>query len=531
MPVKVLIVDDEQHVREGIKLLGMWEQYGIEEIYEAENGEEAIELIEQYRPEIIFSDMKMPRIDGTQLLEWIQAHHPSSKTVVVTGYDDYHYMRKAIHFGSIDYLLKPVDPDSLNETLANAVNKWKEEEADRKRTKSAYQLLNEMKPVYRDRKLTQLLNGESMEENLSKELGLCHSQHYIVAIARISEQTVAAFQGDRDLAYFAALNIINEILSEQQCGIGFRYLSNKGEIVIIFWDQLAQVETLLVQMYKMLKATMNISCPMTIGAVVDDLSQLMKSYQHAKQLLLHSNVLDRQENKVYAGEPPADYTLKSLMTYFPAIELAMQTGEIGTFVELVDRIVSDLAENGILPFSQLFQLENEYQVISQRWLKHYHIRAKGLDEIEKRIDSFLDEDGTFQLEKYKERKKREIALFLKKIKRRTQREKGNIIQEIEKYLQANFDRDVKLQELSERFYISREYISRKFKQEFHMGISDYLVKIRMEKAKFLLKNSQLKIYEIAEMVGYQDDKYFRKVFKKAVGVTPNEYRAQYVEAI
>jgi two-component system response regulator YesN len=95
--MKALIVDDEKHVREGIKILADWDKNGIHEIYEAGNGEEAIQLIQTIRPEIIFSDMKMPKMDGTQLLEWIKENQPNSKTIVVTGYDDYHYMRKAIH--------------------------------------------------------------------------------------------------------------------------------------------------------------------------------------------------------------------------------------------------------------------------------------------------------------------------------------------------------------------------------------------------------------------------------------------------
>lgn len=175
---------------------------------------------------------------------------------------------------------------------------------------------------------------------------------------------------------------------------------------------------------------------------------------------------------------------------------------------------------------QLLHLENEYQVISHRWFKHYDLTFEGPEDSENRVDCFFDEYGTFKLDEYKERKRREIALFLKKVKRKALRKNSSIIYDIEKHLQANIDRDVKLQELSDHFYISREYISRKFKQEFNVSISDYVLKIRMDKAKFLLKNSQLKIYDIAGMIGYQDDKYFRKVFKKVVGITPNEYRTQ-----
>lgn len=524
--MKVLIVDDEKHVRDGIKLLGEWEQNGIQEIFEAGNGEEAIQLIVSKKPEIIFSDMKMPKMDGTQLLEWIKDNQPSSKTIVVTGYDDYHYMRKAIHFGSMDYLLKPIDPEILNQTLEKAVREWKKEEADRQRKESSTQLTNEMKPIYRDRKLTQLLNSESMKENLYEEFGFQQTQNYLVALVRINGRTIEAFQGDRDLAYFTILNIINEILMENECGIGFRYLSNKGEIIIIFWNKFDLIDELLGRIYKSARNAIDISCPISVGKPVNKSFKLIDSYQHAKQVLLNSNILDKTK-RIYRQDVLQPDALRNLMAYSSSIELAVQAGKIEAFDDVINQIVNDYAENGYLSLNQLLHFENEYLVISRKWFKTYNLSFKATDNIAKRVDLFFDKNGTFQLEKYIERKKREISVFLKLVKRRTKEKQNNIIYEIEKYLQANFDRDVKLQEISEHFYISREYISRKFKQEFNVNITDYIVKIRMEKAKSLLKNSQLKIYEIANMIGYQDDKYFRKVFKKIEGVTPNEYRESF----
>lgn len=523
--MKALIVDDEKHVREGIRLLGAWEEHGIVEIYEAANGEEATLLIQKYKPEIIFSDMKMPKMEGTQLLEWIKENQPNSKTIVVTGYDDYHYMRKALHSGSLDYLLKPVDPEILNTTLEKAVQEWKKDEAERRSKESSSLLINEMKPVYRDRKLTQLLNSESVKEDLYEEFGFHLSQNYHVALVRINGKTIEAFQGDRDLAYFTVLNVINEIMVENECGIGFRYLTNKGEIVIIFWDKFEQMEELLIRIYQIVKSVMEISCPISVGEQVHDRSKLKESYKQAKQVLLSSNILDTDENKVYLQEIQPAGDLRNLMAYSTSIELAVQAGELEAFEELIEQIANDFTENHYLSLKQLLHLENEYLVISNRWFKNFNLSVKPADDIEKRVDVFFDHNGTFKLEEYKQRVKREIAIFLKKVKRSTLQKSSNIIYDIEKYLQANFNRDVKLQEISEHFYISREYISRKFKQEFNVNISDYIVKIRMNKAKSLLKNSQLKIYDIANMIGYQDDKYFRKVFKKVEGITPNEYRA------
>lgn len=526
--MKALIVDDEKHVREGIRLLGAWDEYGIEEIYEAGNGEEATHIIQKFKPEIIFSDMKMPKMDGTQLLEWIKENQPTSKTIVVTGYDDYHYMRKALHSGSLDYLLKPVDPEILNTTLEKAVKEWKKDEEERRSKENSSLLVNEMKPVYRDRKLTQLMNSESQNEDLYENFGFHLSQHYTVALARINGKTIEAFQGDRDLAYFTVLNVINEILMENECGIGFRYLSNKGEIVIIFWDKFEQMEKLLVQIYQTVKSAMDVSCPISVGEQVHALSKLRDSYKHAKQVLLSRNILDTNDNKVYMREIQPAGGLRNIMAYSSSIELAVQAGETEAFEEVIEQITNDFTENHYLSLKQLLNFENEYLVISNRWFKNYNLPLKPADDIEKRVDAFFDENGIFQIEEYKQRIRREIAIFLKKVKRSTLRKKSNIIYDIEKYLEANFDRDVKLQEISDHFFMSREYISRKFKQEFNVNITDYIVKIRMNKAKSLLKNSQLKIYEIANMVGYQDDKYFRKVFKKVEGTTPNEYRADYM---
>ncbi|WP_100334002.1 response regulator transcription factor [Bacillus alkalisoli] len=124
--MKALIVDDEKHVREGIKILADWKQYNIHAVLEAEDGEEAITLIEECKPELIFTDMRMPKMDGISLLKWLNTTNQNSVVIVVSGHEDYKYMRSAINYNSFDYILKPIDPEILNEALERAVEKWKE---------------------------------------------------------------------------------------------------------------------------------------------------------------------------------------------------------------------------------------------------------------------------------------------------------------------------------------------------------------------------------------------------------------------
>ena len=117
MRVKAIIIDDEKHVREGLLLLAQWKHHGIHTILEAEDGEEAKKLIMEHKPEIIFTDMRMPKLDGISLLKWLHSSNIHCKTIVVSGYDDFEYMRNAIYYKSFDYLLKPIRQERLQTAL------------------------------------------------------------------------------------------------------------------------------------------------------------------------------------------------------------------------------------------------------------------------------------------------------------------------------------------------------------------------------------------------------------------------------
>lgn len=520
--MKALIVDDERHVREGIKLLADWSGNEITDIYEASNGEDAIQIIESVNPEIIFSDMKMPKVDGTQLLKWMDEHYAQGKTIVVTGYDDYHYMRKAMHYGSSDYLLKPINPEMLNDTLRRVVNDWKQEEEERKRKHSRTQLINKMKPAYRDHQLTQMLNNDPVDKYILEEFLLTKAQTYTIGLLQVSNGIVEEFSGDKDLTLFTLLNVINEELSSSNKGIAFHNVTEKGEIVLLLLKRKEEAVVIMKEVHTTILELLGWSCTLSMGLEVTSINQLNLSYQFAKSIMLNRDVLGNHQEKVMIEKKENE--IKSLMGYFSSIKMAIQTGELHAFHSLIGQIQKDITNNQQLSLSQLLHLENEYLMISTRWHKEFNLPISVPSNIEERIYSFIDKEGIFQLEAYKARKKREIALFLRRVKRQNARMSQNVIHEIEKYVKANFHREIKLQEISEHFYISREYISRKFKQEYNINISEYLVTIRMRKAQELLKGSNLKVYDIAHMIGYQDDKYFRKVFKKIIGVSPNEYR-------
>jgi len=120
--MKILIVDDEQHVRECIDLLADWKALGIESVCMAESGFAAIACMEKEMPDIIITDIMMPGMDGVNLMDWISRNHPSVKIIVISGFSNFEFARQAVHYGAVDYLLKPIDAELLDETLRKAVS-------------------------------------------------------------------------------------------------------------------------------------------------------------------------------------------------------------------------------------------------------------------------------------------------------------------------------------------------------------------------------------------------------------------------
>jgi len=526
--MKAIIIDDEIHVREGIRLLADWDAYRIETILEAQDGEEAIELISLHRPEIIFTDMRMPKRDGIALLQWIQQSGIACKVIVISGYDDYNYMRKAIHYGSFDYILKPIDPEALNETLARATTEWLEEEKERQTRVHKNMEMNEVKPLYWDHVFTSLLEDVKLtkthEEKIMREFTFSvDTDPFRVVLISVQWIIDQLFKDSKDLAYFSILNICNEFLNKNNQGMAFRNLSKEGEVVCLCWKQLDSLASLMEQIYDALQYFLKGDCTISISPRAESLNfQLSWAYQKATEVQQKHNLLEKKKRNIFTEKDiQKSYTPIHLFSYSNELKLAVQSGNEKVVREALKGIFSKLEEQEFLSFEQIDQWDVEFQLLQKHWMKEFQIESPTISSLNQ---EYRNEKGEFSYQLFKDAKYKEFVVLTQIFLEANAREENKTIYEIEKYIRQNYQKEIKLQEIAERFFLSREYISRKFKQEFKQNISDYLVKIRMEKAKMLLGNEHLRLYDIASQIGYQDEKYFSKVFKKVEGLTPNEYR-------
>ncbi|MCI3920782.1 response regulator [Paenibacillus sp. TRM 82003] len=537
--MKVLIVDDERHVREAIRLLVDWESYGIRDIREAADGAEAVRMIEAEKPDIVFTDMLMPVMTGTELLEWMQGHCPGSKTIVVSGHDDFGYVRHTIKYGGMDYLLKPIDEEQLNEVLRKAVDAVRSEERLRSKDQSRDMQLNQIKPIYWDKVFTTLTEEPgvyaSFAAELETEFGIRPDtgqvRAAVLSFETMQTSIIHRFASNLDLLSYSIANIANEFLSEERAGYAFRNWSKAHELVIVCWAGVERFPALARTINDGIYRTYGVRFDFGIGGVRRFPAELPLTYQEAIAALKQRNLM-RKGERVYddstSGERPGPAALR-FEKHQEHLRLAMLSGSEERMRSAVNAWSAELRALPVITVEQLDLWVHEFAVFRARCLDGAAVGPE-LAALPGALEpgSFVvpvDEDGRLSFREWQAELERFVFAFSRLLTVAARRsEAPTAMQEIADYIEQNYREELSLQEIADRFGLSREYISRRFKQERGENLSDFLLRTRIERAKLLLLNTAMRVAQVAEMVGYADEKYFSKVFKKAVGVSPNQYR-------
>lgn len=522
--MKVLIVDDEKHVREAIRYFVPWDKYNITAIYEAVNGQEATRIMQEHQPAIVFTDMRMPLMDGAELLEWLHRHYPHTKTIVISGYQDFHYVKPAIVYGGTDYLLKPLNSKQLIASAEHAFKLWMEEEAERKRRQHQMMQLNALRPLYWEKLLSDLVSGESsfheqklaLCAELGMPIGASACRVAVISLQGADCGLLRRLHGDVALTAFVLANVCNEVMAEEQSGYAFRSWKGGGELIVLLWNAPAEAEAVKVlnRMNDAICQAFRISVDIGLSPQHPLPEGLEQAFEQARRGLDERNLLQRdgyihlfREHPGGSG-PPEDYALEEQLE---KLRMAVLSGDL----ERMDRVVEDWAEHlaaqTLLTESALLHQQAEIVAVLKRWRPEEEIS----------LELCYDTGGLFSVEIWQSRLK---ALLHRLFQGNAETPDQRLVQEIRAYLDQNYAQEMTLQHIAERFFISRENVSRKFKQITGENLSDYLTGLRVDKAKALLQNTNLRLVQIAELVGYEDEKYFSRVFKKTAGVTPREYR-------
>ncbi|MFD3260413.1 helix-turn-helix domain-containing protein [Paenibacillus lentus] len=540
--MRALIVDDEARVRKAVRLLVDWDAHGIDEILEAGSGNEAMELIRQSKPGLVIMDMMMASGHGMELMEWISEFADTVKFIVVSGHNDFDFVRNTVRHGGIDYILKPIDADAINSAVHKAVVQSREEERERIDIQRQNIQLNEFKPIYGEKLFSSLIDDENAAEASIRRLrneGVVPMQADTVQLLLLQLDASDAlllkrFGHDSELMHFAIINICNEFLASNHSGIAFKYWGAPWEIVILIWNPSFDVQELIFRINEGLFHTLQRRMHFGIGSAGQLPHSLPAQYAEAKLALSRRNLLRSDSYAHLLGAESEDIAERHSQLAFSSAreewKMAVLSGSDVQISAAAEKWVGELGRAGIVTPEQLHHWTSAVMLFRTQLLRETLGDTAGnaeaaLEQSDRQNQPPFVNSYAFTLFAWRDWSYGFMSELARVINERQARDKRTI-NDIIKYVEQNYMDDLSLLDIASAFFVSREYISRKFKQEFGINFSDYLATYRIDKAKQLMQNPHLKIAQIAEMVGFRDVKYFSKVFKKQEGLSPKAYRSK-----
>jgi len=535
--MKAVIVDDEKHVRKTVLKLVDWEAFGFQAVLEAEDGAEAAALIQEHRPQLVITDIMMPLKSGIELMEWMEAEAVDCKKIVISGFNDFEFVRHTVKFGGIDYLLKPIDRKQLHEAVGKAVASWTEAKRERLQFHEKNKEVNELKPMYRDKLLSRLLTdaaagntpapGESYLREFPQLKDVRSCRVAVFELNTLHQSIRDKYACSLDLLFFTLLNICNDFVLPAEQGIAFRNWNRPFEIVLLLWDEPeAAAPDRLRKIANGIDQTLRGSVEFGLSGAGQFPGELHKAYTEASDALNKRNLLD-------SGVRIHEYRPSSVRIGAvrfgkseEKIRLAVRSGNPEQIRQALGEWFTVIGAMSHISMEQMKMWWEEYNVARAGWVEEFFREYDGAQQLPLENRPFivpLDESGRLSLPILQEILANSL-IELSKIFISMQTFNSNPMREIARYIEAHYTQDITLQDISARFHLNREYISRKFKNEFQETLIDYVNRIRVEKAKMLLLNPHLRMAQIAQMIGYHDEKYFSRVFKKLTQMSPNDYR-------
>ncbi|MDF2961286.1 MAG: AraC family transcriptional regulator [Paenibacillus sp.] len=514
---KIAIIDDDRQVLKGMRQVIPWEELEAEWVGESVNGQRGLELIRDKQPDIVITDIYMPVMNGLSMIEILREEQYKGKILIHSGYSDFEMARKALRLSVEDYLSKPVSRNTIREALRLAIASIQSEVCMKLEQEKLRDKLMHYEPFVRKELLKRAVMG-TMGDTVNEDYSMIAEQdksHLVMGLEIVRTARIADVRAsDRFLFRFAIHNIIHEILHEE--GYSFDYVELHGyhAALILHLNKHQEYSVLIDDMSKLAEKMkhcvfkyLQIALRIGIGGVKENWADLSDSMEEAFQFA------DRQL------PDPLLTKAKPMKFYHELVEDIKHTQ--GKNAKKIIRYYINSLKQQLHDERQLQygSLGAQFWAILSYALNDEEIRLQDI-EMEASIELQLSKIYTVdQYEVWLNEKISQICLnqhWHENFKHKL------AIEFIKQYIHENYFKEITIAELAERVYISKNYLSQIFKNATGETINNYIIKVKMEKAKGLLLERKLKIYEIAKNVGYKNIPYFSTTFKKHFGITPAE---------
>ncbi|MFP4977786.1 response regulator [Paenibacillus sp. CN-4] len=524
MQLQALLVDDEDFVLEGLKEAIDWGSFGISIAGTFNNGKEALEFLNQsdQAVDMVFTDIKMPVMDGFELTEALKALSYPCKIIVLTGHEEFEFAKKAIRYGIFDYLLKPVELESIELAVERLVKVIRTEKEQSLETAQVEHRLNEGLPLIYERLLFSLLNG-SYEPELMRYVGLpMAAPLYQAAIGYIEGSSVWNIDME------TVRQKVSAALRQTGDPVCLAY-NDRGFILIMSFsspEEMNESALVLEKIVQEFKMKQQLQLNFAAGKPCGETYQIPQSFQEARELLKHK--LFSGSTEEHGGGSSLDDPFESGRTLFPRKEKQRLLNAV-------------YARNREMVIGQLDDLQRQYRTAQHLYPARYIHKLSaelimllslilyernesigrlipGEPDIVAGIQSENDPKLVF------EAVKRLYSLLLDLPQQSENKKNRQAIRTVLDYIHNHLDEEIRLEELAQKVFLTPNYLGSIFKEAMGTNFSDYLMIQRMEHAKRLLLLPGSRIYEVSQQVGYKNPHYFSKLFKEYAGVKPSQYK-------
>ena len=527
-----MIVDDEPFIRQGLKILIDWEKHGFTISGEAANGKEAVKLMENIDVDLILTDIKMPQMDGMELIRYTKENISQDiGFIILSGFYEFEYAKKAIKYGVSDYILKPIQKEELIRTLEGCKEQYRQEKEKQKR-------LEHSEKIVFDRYLFHMISGNPYKESLdyvNKYLVDNTQARFINFEYDLSDEKYSILSdGEKikamDLLYDALKTFLKDDWFHAYRETG-RY-DNEYTVGLIYVKKLAETAELcekeyINELYQSINSGLEYKVILYIGQRVDNIEQISESYKSS----LIATTFERLSKR-------------KGMSYYEEIQGMINTNKYPFDKKMMDELIYAIEENDEITIHKM--IDDIYihlkTLMAEPKLVEINLNylIYNLVNLANDLDPDSDKEEIYKMiceDDYKNIAVRgsikhfrkfviEFADYLNQLR---QNAHGGVLTEIKKEITENYKSNLTLKSLSEKYYINSAYLGQIFKKKYGSSFKDYLNSYRVDRAAELLIRTDEKIYTISSAVGFNNTDYFICKFVQIKGITPLQYRKQAVK--
>jgi two-component system, response regulator YesN len=523
---KVVVVDDEVWVRKGIIEAVNWEKLDLECIGEAADGDEAFSMVQAGHPDIVIMDMRMPGMDGIELMKTISGNDPNIIIIIVSGYADFEYAKEAVRNRVFDYLLKPINTQELNDILSKAAI-----EAAHRKSIAEQNLQQGILATSREDILRNLLlygSEHTPFESSAQELvetdilDILHAEQYCAAVCRPDYP-----DENSENPIFSLERAADEFVSHYcRNGLSFIRCGKKEMVMLMYgnWLDYTSILEIISKFSRLYRVSYQLSVSIGIGSISKDYLNLNISYSEASKALRNKEVTSRAQVMLFDAQPA------------PGVKPYMSEVE-NRLLYLLQRADKEHACMAFDESMELFRKQSAKVSELQGWLQGLSV---SIDKILQQFSADMENVYGKSIREVQDTITRNVfdydaarQLFHSIIDTCVDFAAADRVHDGYKAIAAivedmkqNYFKPLLLGDYAAFYGMNPDYLSRLFKKEIGINFVEYLLDIRILQAKRLLRESRFKFHEIAAMVGYNDYRYFSQVFKKSVGMTAGRYRVE-----